>query len=78
MKEFHVRFRSLQEVHNFVSFASAQPHKLLVGNDLFQVNATSFMGLIVLNCRNTQKVTVDCTDEEFALLLQQAAPFLTT
>lgn len=78
VKEFQVRFRGLRDVQDFVSFASTLPFKLLVGNDRFQVHATSFMGLFALNCRMAQKVMVDCTDEEFAQLLQQAARFLDT
>lgn len=76
MKEFHVRFRSLKEVQDFVSFASTLPYKLLVGNDRFQVHATSFMALIALNCRKSQRVVVECSDEEFEALLQQAERFL--
>ena len=68
MHEFYVQFLSLRDVQDFVSLASQQKHRLTVGNDRFQVNATSFMGMFALNCRNRQKVTVECSDEEFETL----------
>ena len=68
MHEFYVRFRSLRDVLDFVTLASRQNHRLMVGTDNFQINATSFMGLFTLNCRKPQKVTVDCTEEELEQL----------
>ena len=68
MQEFYVQFRSLRDVLDFVTLASKQPYRLMVGSDRFQVNATSFMGLFTLNCRKPQKVTLDCTEEELVQL----------
>ena len=68
MHEFYVQFLSLRDVQDFVSLASKQKHRLTVGNDRFQVNATSFMGIFALNCRKPQKVTVECSQEEFETL----------
>ena len=76
MQEFYVQFRSLRDVLDFVTLASKQKHRLIVGNDHFQVNATSFMGMFALNCRKPQKVSVDCTEEEFFRLLDTFEDFL--
>lgn len=69
MHQFYVQFRSFRDVQEFVTLASKQPLKLLVGGDWFQVNATSFMGMFALNCRKAQRVCVDCSEEELAALL---------
>ena len=76
MHEFYVQFLSLRDVQDFVALASKQSVKLRVGNDRFQANATSFMGLFALNCRSCQKVSVDCSEEEFAQLLTTFDRFL--
>ena len=70
MREFHIQFRSFRDVQDFVNLASKQPLKLRVGGEWFQVNATSFMGMFALNCRKTQKVSVDCSEEELKALLE--------
>ena len=76
MHQFYVQFHSLRDVQDFVSLASQQKHRLIVGGDRFQVNATSFMGLFTLNCRSPQRVTVNCTEEELQELLATFARFL--
>ena len=76
MHEFYVQFRSLRDVQDFVALASRQKHRLTVGSDRFQVHATSFMGLFALNCRSRQKVSVNCSDEEFEALLATFDRFL--
>ncbi len=76
MREFIVQFRSLRDVLDFAALASKQPLKLNVGNDRFQVHATSFMGIFALNCRKPLKVSVDCSEEEFAPLLATFERFL--
>lgn len=76
MCEFHIQFRSFRDVLEFVNLASKQPQKLRVGGDWFQVNGTSFMGMLALNCRKAQKVTVDCSEEELATLLETFDRFL--
>ena len=78
MREFYVQFHSLRDVLDFVNLASRQKHRLIVSSDRFQVNATSFMGIFALNCRNRQKVSVDCTEEELAQLMVVFERFLAT
>lgn len=69
MRQFTVQFCSLRDIQDFVAQAGTLPYKLLVGNERFQVHATSFMGMFALNCRKPQKVTVECSEEEFQELL---------
>ena len=69
VREFMVQFRSFRDIQDFVALASKQTVKLYVGGDRFQVNATSFMGMFALNCRNCQRVSVDCSEEELNQLL---------
>ncbi len=69
MHQFYVQFHSLRDVMDFVSLASRQKLRLIVGGDRFQVNATSFMSIFALNCRSRQRVTVSCTEEELQNLL---------
>ena len=76
MHQFYVQFRSFRDVQDFVSLASKQSRKLLVGGDWFQVNATSFMGMFALNCRKPQRVTVNCSEEELEALLDIFDRFL--
>ena len=76
MREFYVQFHSLRDVLEFVTLASKQTVKMDVGNDLFQVNATSFMGLFALNCRMPQRVAVNCDQEKLENLLRIFDRFL--
>lgn len=76
MHVFCVQFQSLRDVLDFVALASREPHRLIVGGDRFQVNATSFMGMFALNCRKPLKVTVECTEEELEALLTTFQRFL--
>ena len=76
MQEFVVRFRSLRDVQEFVSLCNKQPFTVKVGNDRYQVNGTNFMGLFSLNCRNPQKVMLDCTEEQFLQFKQDAEKFV--
>lgn len=76
MHQFHVQFHSLRDVQDFVMLASKQKYRLEVGSDWFQVNATSFMAIFALNCRKPQRVTVDCSQEEFEALKETFARFL--
>ena len=76
MRQFTVQFRSLRDVQDFVALASKLPCKLLVGNERFQVHATSFMSMFALNCRKPQRVSVECSEEEFSGLLVTFDRFL--
>ena len=76
MWEFMIRFHSFRDIQEFVELCSRQPFVVMVGNDRYQVNATSMMGMFSLNCRKPQKVMVTCTEEEFNQFRQNADRFL--
>ena len=76
MQEFMVRFRCVRDIQEFVLLASGLEHKLMVGNDKFQVNATSYIGVFSLNCRRPLKVTVQCSADELSALKTTFAKFL--
>ena len=76
MQEFVVRFRSLRDVQEFVFLCGKQPFSIQVGSDRHHVDATNFMGLFSLNCRNPQKVMMDCTQEQYLQFRQDAGKFL--
>ena len=76
MREFHVRFRSSQDVQDFISWATVQPYRITVGNSTYHVNGSSFMGMFTLDHSQPLTVTVSCSEEEFHRLLQEAERFL--
>ena len=76
MQEFNVRFHSFRDVMDFVSLAASQPYRILVGSGGFQVNATSFMSMVALNCALPKKVTVECTETQLQEVLQVFGRFL--
>ena len=76
MREFKVRFRTSLDVQDFISWATVQPYTITVGNDSYQVNGSSFMGMFTLDHSRDLTVKVSCTEEEFHRLLQEADRFL--
>lgn len=68
MREIMISFGSLRDIQEFVSLASGCGVGLDVRNDRFQVSATSFMGLVALNCRKPLYLIADCSEEELAAL----------
>ena len=71
-----MRFYSSQDIQDFVAWATRQPFTLSVGNDSYQVNGSSFMGMFTLDHSRDLTVKVSCTEEEFHRLLQEADRFL--
>ena len=76
MKEITIRIRSVQEVLDFVSLATARPFRITVSDGRHEVNGKSFMEMFCLNARNPLKVTFDCGEDEFRQFRQDAEPFL--
>ena len=76
MKEFTINIRSFEDVQEFVSLATVQPFRVLVGNDRYRVSGKSFMGMFSLDCTEPLQVRMDCTDEEFEAFRQAAQRFL--
>lgn len=76
VREFSITIHSFEDVQDFVSLATVQPFRILVGNDHQQVNAKSFMGMFGLDYRRPLIVTVDCEEAEFQQFRQAASRFL--
>ena len=76
MKEFQIELHSVQDTLDFVALATSRPFQVLVSSAHHQVNGKSFMEMFCLNLRLPQKVTVDCTEEEFRQFLLDTHRFL--
>ena len=64
MQEFQIRFHSFRDVQDFVSLAAEHSFPIVVGNESYQVNGTSFMGMFSLDYSQPLTVRVTCTEEE--------------
>ncbi len=76
MQEFKIKFHSFRDVQEFVNLASAQDFSIIVGNDSYQVSATSFMGMFSLDYTGDLRVQVNCTDEQWEKFAPEARRFL--
>ena len=76
MQEFRIAIRSFKEVQEFISMATVQPYRITVGNDLQQVNAKSFIGMVSLDYTRPLTVSCECGAEECICFRQQASRFL--
>ena len=76
MREFTIQIHSVQDVQAFVALATSRPFPVWVGNAQHRVNGKSFMEMFCLNFQLPLIVSTVCSDEEFVLLLQDAAQFV--
>ncbi len=76
MQEFNISLRSFQDVQEFISLATVQPFPVLVGNDVQQVNAKSFMGMVSLDYSRPLHVHADCDIQALATFRQKVCKFL--
>ncbi len=76
MREFHIRLRSVKEVQDFVSIATARPFPVTIRDERNKISAKSFMEMFCLDFSHPLRVIVDCSDEEFSWLLKDADRFL--
>ena len=72
MKEFTIRFNSVQDVQKFVDLSTAQPFPISIGNENHQVNGKSFMEIFSLSFDRPLTVSMDCTEEQYQAFLQQS------
>ena len=75
MKEFTIRFSSVQDVQKFVDLSTAQPFSISVGNDFHKVNGKSFMEIFSLNFDYPLTAWLDCTEEQYQEFLEQSKFF---
>ena len=64
MREFHMWFRSFQQVQAFVKLAVKQPFPVWVGTDNQDINGKDLMGMSCLDYSRGVKVCAQCADEE--------------
>lgn len=76
MQEFHIALKSFQEVREFVTLATVQPFRVLVGNDAQQVNAKSFMGMVSLDYSQPLLVRADCDSQAMQTFRKVVSKFL--
>ena len=76
MQEFHMMFRSFQQVQTFVKLAVRQPFPVWVGTDNQDINGKDLMGMSCLDYSRGVKVRVQCSDEEAARFEQDAQAIL--
>lgn len=76
MKEMEIRIKSVRDVLSFVNLATARPFAIKVGNENHEVNGKSFMEMFCLNFSRPLKATMECSEEEFQQLLQDAESLL--
>lgn len=76
MREFKVRFHSVQDVEEFVGIVTTQPFKVLLGKEPYQTDGRGFMEMFCLDLNNPISVSADCTQEEFERFRQECWAFL--
>ena len=77
MYQFGIQFRSFEDVQRFVDMATRFAFPIVVGNDRYHVNGTSFMGMFSLDHCSPLQVTLTCSGEEAALFSDAAKSYLT-
>lgn len=76
VKEFPIFLRSFAEVERFVSLATMQPYRVLVGSGENCVNGKNIMGMFTLNFSEPLQVRVDCSEAEFRKFRKAATQML--
>ncbi len=76
MKEFTIHIRSVQQVLDFVSLATARAFRVTVSDGRHQVNGKSFLEMFCLNAKLPLKVSFDCGEEDFQQFRKDAEKFL--
>ena len=76
MQEFHMMFRSFQQVQAFVKLAVQQPFPVWVGTDNQDINGKDLMGMSCLDYSRGVRVYAQCGDEEAARFAAEAMDIL--
>lgn len=69
--------RSLEEIQAFVSLATVQPFRVMIGNERQEVSAQSFIGMLSLDFSQPLLLSLDCSEEECGCFRQAVSEFLT-
>ena len=78
MREFQISLRSVQDVQEFVGFATTMPFAVLVDDNHHRVNGKSFMEMFCLDFTRPLTASADCSDTEFEQFRTAAQRFLVT
>ena len=76
MQEFHIALKSFQEVQEFVALATVQPFRVLVGNDMQQVNGKSFIGMVSLDYSRPLRVRGECDGQVWQSFCEVVKKFI--
>ena len=76
MRQFHMMFRSFQQVQAFVKLAVQQPFSVWVTTENQDINGKDLMGMSCLDYSRGVNVYAQCSDEEAATFSQQALELL--
>lgn len=76
MWEFEIQLRSVQDVQEFVSLATAAPFPVRVGSDAYQANGKSFMEMFCLDFSHPLTATLSCSRDEFESFRTTVSRFL--
>lgn len=76
MKEFVIKLNSVKEVSHFVSVAAVMPFGIRVSDGVHEIDSQSMLELFCLNLKAPLTVRVECSDSEYAHLLEKVKPFL--
>ena len=75
MEQIKIRLRSVQDVQEFVSLATARPFPIWVGSDDHWVNGKSFMEMFSLNISQPQTASFECGEAERSIFLGEMDRF---
>lgn len=76
MFQFGIQFHSFEDVQRFVDMATQFNFPIIVGNDHYSVNGTSFMGMFSLDYSHALTVRLNCSDEETVRFKEAAKSYL--
>ena len=77
MHQFTIHFRSFADVQRFVDLATQFSFPIIVGNDSYHVNGTSFMGMFSLDYSHPLQVRLTCSDEDAERFKEAIRSYLT-
>ena len=76
MREFHMVFRSFQQVQAFVKLAVMQPFPVWVGTENQDINGKDLMGMSCLDYSRGVKVCAQCEADQAARFEAEALAIL--
>lgn len=75
MREFFVKFNSVEEIKAFVVLATPQPFAVSVQKGSQSVSGKSFMGMFSLTYDEPVRITAECSEEMWEAFKRSAVRF---